>query len=403
MSVEENTKTKVVWLCHFSNQEIVNYFQTKKNNDFAPWINQLISIFENNSSFEVHIIAPNYFINEATTFLKNNIRYNFYKSNYPFINQKYINLNFFWFAKRNVQKLVSEIKPDIIHLHGAENAYYSSTILQFFKKYPVLVTIQGFVHKSSKKKWPYEFVRKRRIKIENKVLQKATNFGIRAKFMESAIKEYNKNAKFHWHNYPINKPNLSENSDCIDKEFDCVFFARITKDKGIEDLLEAISIVKKTKNDISLLVLGGANDVYLEYLKQMCVRLKIVDNVHFIGFLPQEVLFKEATKARISILPTHHDIIPGTVIESMFLKIPVISYNVDGLPDINEDENNIILLPKGDIKGLSENILELLGNKELRNSYATKAYIKANTMFDNNKILPSLVNIYQKIITNFRT
>jgi len=393
-----NKRMKVVWICHFVSKDIIEHFNDKQINPFAPWINGLIKIFEKNEDVDLYIVAPNYFINKTYRFKSNNIRYYLFKINYPFSKIKYLNLNILWFGKKNVHQIIDSIKPDIIHLHGAENAYYSSTLLPLLNKYPTIVTIQGFVFKSSKKKWLNEIVRLRRIKTEKKILTSAKNFGIRAKFMKETIQSFNPTAKFYWHNYPVNIPIISEKEYKLEKEYDCVFFARLTRDKGIEDLLIAISLVKKIKKDISLIVLGGASDFYFSYLKQKCKKLNIEKNVKFFGFLPQDQLFKTAIQAKISILPTYHDIIPGTVIESMFLKLPVISYNVDGLPDINETGENIILIERADVNGIADWILKLLVNDKLRHEYEMKGYKRAEEMYRNENIYEDLLSIYEEIM-----
>jgi len=50
--------------------------------------------------------------------------------------------------KNYIKNIIIKINPDIIHLFGAENAYYSSTILQFRNKYPIVITVQGFISKA---------------------------------------------------------------------------------------------------------------------------------------------------------------------------------------------------------------------------------------------------------------
>jgi hypothetical protein len=37
-----NKKIRVVWLCHFANQEMKDFFHTPHLKEMAPWINNLI-------------------------------------------------------------------------------------------------------------------------------------------------------------------------------------------------------------------------------------------------------------------------------------------------------------------------------------------------------------------------
>ena len=53
---------------------------------------------------------------------------------------------------------------------------------------------------------------------------------------------------------------------------------------------------------------------------------------------------------------------PGTIIESMLLGLPVISYNTGGIPDLNRNGENVILVEQGDKDKLSAEIIKLLKN-----------------------------------------
>ena len=39
-------KMKVVWLCHFCNSEVKEYFHTPEIKEFSPWIDSLIKLFK---------------------------------------------------------------------------------------------------------------------------------------------------------------------------------------------------------------------------------------------------------------------------------------------------------------------------------------------------------------------
>ena len=76
----------------------------------------------------------------------------------------------FYFFRRKIKKDSKSIKPDLINLIGAENSYYSSSILDLKPHYPVLIFIQGFI--SQFKDEPHQISElKNRIKIEEKILK----------------------------------------------------------------------------------------------------------------------------------------------------------------------------------------------------------------------------------------
>jgi len=238
----------------------------------------------------------------------------------------------------------------------------------------------------------------RRIKIEEIILKNAKHFGVSTKEMIAIIKKFNPVAKLYYIEYPVTQVNYVKNNN-TKETFDIIFFARITKDKGIEDLLKAISIVKKEKPDVSLRVIGHTNKRYLDYLLKMIKKLDIEQNVVFMGFFEtQEEIYKYALNAKICVLPTYHDIIPGTIIESMLMKLPVIAYAVGGIPELNEQGEAIILVETRNIILLASSILNLLKDKNRRNTIAKYAYSVANLRYNNKIILKDNLTAYKTIL-----
>ena len=398
-------RLKIVWLCHFSNQEMKEYFNVTTEPEFAPWINLLIQLFKERKDIEIHIIAPNVFNNKDCNFEKNGIHYYFYKINPLPINNRYlnriytilkidINTNYIW-IKNKIGKNIHKINPDLIHLNGAENPYYSAGILPLIDKYPTLVTIQGFIRNEETN---INSNIKNRVKIEETIIKKASHFGVRTDEMNKIILQINPEATLHFHSYPYQIPKIIKSNIGDNEPIDCLFFGRVCRDKGIEDLLLAISIAKKENPSISLVVIGGISTKYVSFLKKICSELGIEKNVQFLGFLPtQEDIYKYAVQAKMCVLPTFHDTIPGTIIESMFMKLPVVAYAVGGIPEINRTEENIVLVEKRNVKQLSEKIIQLLNNVELRKTLAEKSFVDAYQRFDKD-VCNDIMSAYNKIL-----
>jgi glycosyltransferase involved in cell wall biosynthesis len=361
----------------------------------------MASYFESKPGIELHIISPQEHITKYIHFELRGVHYHFFNSHIPFWGRHWPGFFRFdyWtgFASNKiiVKKIVNKIKPDIIHLHGAELAYYSSTVLQFKNKFPVLVTIQGFISHANQNNYQI----RKRVDYETKILKSFRHFGYRTHTMGKDIKEINPDALLHWHHYP--SPEIN-NYKC-EKKYDLVFFARLTKDKGIEDLLKAVSILKKIKPDISLLAIGGANSSYKAYLVELATQLNLTNNVLWAGFLPtSDDVHKMASAAKISILPTYNELISGTIIESLFLKLPVVAYDVGSIHEVNEQEEIISLVEKGNIDGLVKNVIALLSDEELIKKRAEMGYKKALELLDNSKIFGDLLKAYKEVISDFK-
>jgi len=394
---------RVVWICHFSNKEVQDILKPwKRVKEMAPWIPSLAKTVEQMERIELHIVSPHEYIPNYCHFILRGVHYHFFNPHIPFWGRHWpriFKLDYwsgFFLNKMIMNKLINKIQPDIIHLHGAENAYYSSTIYQFHNKYPVLVTLQGFLFKIRNLKENYQS--RIRIKHELKIYRTFRHFGIRTVTMGNVIKEINPKAVLHWHGYGI-KINITDDLRIREKKFDLVYFARIDKSKGIEDFLMTIHSLKKNKKDISALVIGSTSSNYMKKLLNICLSLDITDNITWAGFLPSQTdVHKAASEAKISVLPVQYDMIPGTIIESMLLRIPVVAYNVGSIHEINDKEEIISLVEKNNIDGLTKSIEQLLDNVMLQMERAEKGYKRAEELLDHHNVLNDLLKAYYEVL-----
>lgn len=398
-------KIKVVWLCHFSTLEIQEYIKPRKRlAESGLWVRDALEIIENDPRFDIHIVCSYGYFSGIKRFNIRGVHYYCYNSFMPFIGRNwpaFFPIDMFLGYIKNkiiVNRIVKKINPDIIHLYGAENPHYSATILPLIKKYPTILTIQGFASKLSDESI---FIRNRKI-IENKIISKIPIAFYRTNQMKKDLKNINPNIQLVWGTFSSEKVESIE--PVTHKRYDIVYFARICKEKGFDDLLQAVKLISKKKLDVSLCVIG-AGTMASQY-KAKAKDLGISDNIFWAGYQPTlEDVHKLAIQAKVSVLPTHNDMIPGTIIESMLLHIPVISYYVDSIPEINENGEAIRLVDKGDVEQLADAIYEFITSEELCKLYADKGYKRAVEMFtyDDNELRNALYFGYQEAIKLFKT
>jgi len=91
-------------------------------------------------------------------------------------------------------------------------------------------------------------------------------------------------------------------------------------------------------------------------------------------------------------------------LESLFIKIPVVAYNVGSIHEVNSKDEIIALVDKKDIDKLAETVIYLLKNPEICKQRTEKGYSKAVEMFsdDNSEIRYSLVKAYNEVISDFK-
>ncbi len=128
----------------------------------------------------------------------------------------------------------------------------------------------------------------------------------------------------------------------VEKKYDLVYAARLEKNKGISNLIEAVKILKRDKPDISLLVIGSGP--LKSVLERSIRRNGLEGTVAFAGWLEtaQDVA-RTYQSARVFVNPALNEGGPRVVLEAMACGMPIITTPVGLMPDIIRDgENGII-------------------------------------------------------------
>ena len=145
-----------------------------------------------------------------------------------------------------------------------------------------------------------------------------------------------------------------------------LFTGRITKEKGVKELIESLKKVKYEK--YKLLILGSALNklkAKTKYQEEIEEFVKIMsDKIIFTGFIKYEDINKFYSLADIAVLPSiWNDPAPLTIIESLVSGLPIITTNSGGIPEYAINGSAIILNKEKDIVNeLSKNIDDLLND-----------------------------------------
>lgn len=382
-------KIKIVWICHFTNEEVQSLLSLwRKQDEFASWIPNMLKGFETQENIELHVVSPHDYLKNPTSFLLRNIHYHFIPYGVPFWHRHWPDIlrldvySNFYLYRRKVKTIINRIQPDLINLIGAENAYYSYSILDFKNKYPIIVVIQGFISqmRGVTKLSPYQ---NKRIAVEESILQ---SFKYYAGEQDSSIyiSDYNSNHIFFKLYGAINEGLAIETLNS-EKSIDCVYFGALTKLKGAEDFIRVISEIKEKKPDVKGCILGGGD---FKLLISLAKELNCIANIEFKGFIKtQKELFEYVKASKVFLVPPYFERLSSTIREAMFLKVPIVAYATGGIPYINEFDENIYLVKTGDYQEMARRTLLLLENKTQRINLAEKAYqyaiqefsLKANT------------------------
>lgn len=153
------------------------------------------------------------------------------------------------------------------------------------------------------------------------------------------------------------------------KKYDLLFVGSLLKAKGILDLIRAVAVLsRKTGRAYSLAVAGeGPQKTAARALSK---QLGIEKNVTFLGYLGcSKKLGRLFRQSKLFILPSYTEGLPRAMIESMYLRTPVLCSSVGGIKYIIRDGQNGFLVTPGDPLLLAkkiETIFFLIGNGAIK-------------------------------------
>lgn len=414
---------KVLWICHFSNPQVreklnltVSFIEAlarkllkipqKQWNDFAAWITNGIEEFEKFDDIELHVVSPHYGIKKRIdSFELNGIFYHFFKPDDDSIIKKmrrYISKNIesdYEGNRKAISNLIESINPDVIHMYGAENPYYSISALDIdLRKYPLMVSLQTLMSDSAfLENYPidnrsYNF----RSSIEQEIVKRIDYIGSSVqKYRQIIWSSFNPKAVF-FKTYLA----AEEKVDIIiiDKKYDFVFFAAsITKNADVA--IEAFALACKKYPKLTLNIIGGTPEPFTSNLKLRIKELNIENNIFFSGKLPEHKdVLKQIQFSKFALLPLKVDMISGTIREAIYAGLPVVTNITAGTPELNEKRKSILLSEQNDLQGMSNNMVKLIESPDLCKELIKNALITVNERYSNEKSMKQLTEAYSAII-----
>ena len=142
--------------------------------------------------------------------------------------------------------------------------------------------------------------------------------------------------------------------------------ALVDRHKGQRVLLEAARQLRETHPDVCFLLLGDGADG--EALKAGSADL---DNVIWEGFQPNVGDYLEIMT--LFAFPSRNEGLGSTLLDAMDHRVPIVASDVDGIPDLIEDDVSGLLVPPGDAEALATALMALLEDPERSRRLATAA------------------------------
>lgn len=293
--------------------------------------------------------------------------------------------------------LISRIKPDVLHLITIKPVLYGGLISRFLR-IPTLVAISGmgYLYKEEGNKFFrylsdtfYKLVlgnKHIRVFVQNKndkkVLKKISNIkdDLISLLAGSGVdlKEFN-----------FSSPDL--------KQITFVMPCRMLWDKGVKEFVQAAENIKSEYPSVNFLLAGSCDNsnpgsISEDYLNG----LNKENNVKWLGEIKDMPTLYD--KASIVVVPSYYNEgLPKVLLEAAASGRGVITTDMPGCADAVDDNLTGMIIPRKDVKALSNAMLKFILDKALISRIGESARIKAEKEFDVKNVISKHIDTYHEL------
>jgi glycosyltransferase involved in cell wall biosynthesis len=171
--------------------------------------------------------------------------------------------------------------------------------------------------------------------------------------------------------------------------------ARLFRNKGYEQLIPAMAKAVKRCPKLRFVWIGdgGERDQYLAQLEQLGLR----DKVYLTGLIEPSKVAEMLAGVDMVVHASQWEGLPRAAVQSLLMQKPVISFSIDGAPEVVVPGQTGILVPLNDTDALAEAMVDLGSNSELRGEFGQQGRALCLEQFDHRKMVEQIEAVYQEL------
>lgn len=164
-----------------------------------------------------------------------------------------------------------------------------------------------------------------------------------------------------------------------------LYVGRIYKNKGIDILINAFSLLRNEFKDVYL-VLAGADFNYKNKIMEIANRENLKNRIIFLGHVPKKLLPKIYSLANVVVYPSKFEIFGQVILEANACKKPVIASNHWGPKELIINNKTGFLIKYGDAEILKDKIIKILTDERLQERMGdfARQHVKSNFSWEMN-------------------
>ena len=417
---------RILWIVNIE-LPAISLARGRTVNPLEGWLTGVLNQMKKDQSNHLTICYPDSLCEEdyIKGVLYDNVDYVAFRE-YRTTRSNYLKLNTI------LQRIVEEIKPDVVHIHGTECMHSCDMSEITYGRIPTAISIQGLLTPLSfyyccgvpgkiKNKVTirslinrdfmlYDLLSlKKRSKYEQKALQH-TDFVIGRTDWDNAYTTWMApQAQYRKCNETLRDTFYAVRWNYDNCEKNTIFVSQSDSPmKGFHFLLRALAKAKVLIPDVKIYAIGTEKNpkylqsdknlnVYQQYIYKLIKDNNLEDNVIFLGRLDELSIATQLQKTNIFICPSGCENSPNSLGEAMLLGVPCLAADVGGISSLMSNKKEGILYRCDDVELLAFYIVHLLQNVEMSIQYGIAARQRALTTHDPGINYKQLLDIYYEM------
>src|SRR5215213_1898053 len=160
------------------------------------------------------------------------------------------------------------------------------------------------------------------------------------------------------------------------------------------DCVEILARVRKQGVNARLVMVGdGPERSAVAYRGET---LNVSEHVTFVG--KQANIADYLGVADVFLLPSELESFGLAALEAQACEVPVIATRIGGIPEVVTEGETGFLSDIGDTEKMSDDVMKLLNNEEMRENFGEKGRELALQRYGSDKIIPQYISFYEKVL-----
>lgn len=269
--------------------------------------------------------------------------------------------------------LIKKHSLEIIHVHDLKTTLLGFLLKVLNPKIKIMHTAHGWIVSSKtdhlKQKLQYQLLKFYPLHI-------AVSNATKGLMVDSGIKP--DSIKVLYNSIDTDFWNRENNTSAIRDEFNISddsmivgTVGRLSREKDLPTFFKVANKILEKFPKTRFLIIGDGKDGIVNELRLLSKEMGIEQSIIFTGHRTD--LLNIYLSFDVFLMTSITEGLPNTALEAMALEVPVVSTNVGGVPELVEDVVTGFLCDKGDVITISDKVIELLGNSELRKKISKNA------------------------------